>query len=63
LKRVKQVTQLSEQTKKEIKEATSSFDEIFSSGMTTFLNAVVETVKTTVPKYVGFMQRIRDLNK
>ena len=63
LKQVKQVTQLTEETKKEIKEATSSFDKIFSSGMTTFLNAVVETVKSTVPKYVGFMQRIRDLNK
>jgi len=62
LKQVKQVTQLPEETKKEIKEATSSFDKIFSSGMTTFLKAVVETVNTTVPKYVGFMQRIRDLN-
>ena len=62
LKQVKQVTQLAEETKKEIKEATSSFDKIFSSGMTTFLKAVVETVNTTVPKYVGFMQRIRDLN-
>jgi len=62
LKQVKQVTQLTEETKKEIKEATSKFDKIFSSGMTTFLNAVVETVKTTEPKYVGFMQRIRDLN-
>ena len=63
LKQVKQVTQLTEETKKEIKEATSKFDKIFSSGMTTFLNAVDETVRTTEPKYVGFMQRIRDLNK
>lgn len=62
LKRVQKVKQLSEQTKKEIKEATSNFDKIFSSGMTTFLNAVDETVRTTEEKYAGFIQRIKDLN-
>ncbi len=62
LKRVQKVKQLSEQTKKEIKEATTNFDKIFSSGMTTFLNAVDETVKTTEEKYAGFIQRIEDLN-
>lgn len=62
LKRVRKVKQLSEQMKQEIKVATENFDKIFSSGMTTFLNAVDETVKTTEPKYAGFIQRIRDLN-
>jgi hypothetical protein len=63
LKRVAKVKQLSEETKGEIETATSTFDKIFSSGMGSFLNEVDKTVKTTYPKYAGFIQRIKDLNK
>jgi hypothetical protein len=35
---------------------------MFSSGMIDFLRAVEESVKTTYPKYAGFIQRIKDLN-
>ena len=62
LKRVAKIKQLSKETKNEIKTATENFDKMFSSGMLDFLRTVEETVKTTYPKYAGFIQRIKDLN-
>ena len=62
LKRVAKIKQLSKETRNEIKTATENFDTMFSSGMIDFLRAVEESVKTTNPKYAGFIQRIKDLN-
>lgn len=63
LKRVATVNQLSKATKDDITTATQRFDKIFSSDMRSILNEVDNVVKTTKPKYAGFIQRIRDLNK
>lgn len=63
LKRIAKITQLSPKTKDDIKEATESMDKIFSSGLKELFNEVDKRIKETYPKYAGFIQRIRDLNK
>ena len=63
LKRIAKITQLSSKTKDDIKEATESMDKIFSSGLKELFNEVDKRIKETYPKYAGFIQRIRDLNK